>query len=182
MARAGAKRAAAKARKLALTAAAARFSLDRLDVAKYEIFAVSSGLFWRQQRPLISSFFEHLASIGSRGFLAANDARVCEGAVEQLGVACVVSRRYVRDGSLSKERWHIMRGVLRRNHRIAYAGLDVRFLRPVRAWFDATSGADAAFEGAYSALTRKLSDFTPDFVLAYPTANAIWLIDRLAGV
>ena len=159
----------------------AMYNLSQLDVERYDVFAVCSKLFWRTKVDLVQMFFQHLTEVGSSGFLAASDVSVCEAAAAKLGVRCIVSRRYPRDNALSKERWHIALEILRRGHSIAYAGLDVRFLRPVRGWLTIASAdqVDAAFEGGFDIADRKLGDFTPDFALLHPTRRAISFLERL---
>ena len=147
---------------------------------EFDVFSVASSLFWRTQPGLIAAFFAHLSEIGSRGFLAANDVSVCEAASAQHRIQCIVSNNYRHDGALSKERWMITLSVLRRGHRIAYAGLDVRFLQPVASWFNATSDLDLAFEGNYG--LQKIGHFTPDFALAQPTPSAIHFMEGLVSV
>ena len=149
--------------------------MSLLDVEHYEVFAVCSKFFWRTKPELVGMFFHHLTEIGSRGFLAANDVSVCEAATVQYGVRCIVSRRYPRDGALSKERWHIALHILQRGHSVAYSGLDVRFLRPLRGWLRVANKdmVDAAFEGGFDVAERKVEEFTPDFALLHPTRRSI---------
>lgn len=156
-------------------------NLSALNVHEYDVFAVCSSLFWRTKRELVQTFFEHLAAIGSRGFLAANEVAVCEAASASLGLTCIVSQTFRRDGSLSKERWRIMLDILRRHHRIMYAGLDVRFLQPVSSWMRAAGPevADAVFEGGFNMVTQTVGEFTPDLALLHPSSITIGLLERL---
>ena len=161
----------------------AHFNLSTFDIHKYDVFAVCSKLFWRTKPDLIANFFAHLHAISTPGFLAANDVSVCEAVSARLGVACIVSREYVHDGALSKERWQIILNVLKRSHRIAYAGLDMRFLKPVASWYDGSSSStDFAFEGRYDNFFQRLGDFTPDWVVAFPTPKAIAFLEFLVAI
>ena len=158
--------------------------LADLDVARYEVFSVASDLFWRQKPDLVRGFFSHLDSIGSAGFLAAASERVCKAAAAELRVACVVCQHYRYDGALSKERWRIILHFLRRGRRILYAGLDVRFLRPVRSLFHAgrtPHALDAGFEGTFDPATNHVDHFTPDVAAAWPTARAIAFFEGLCA-
>jgi hypothetical protein len=137
----------------------ASFDLDTLDIHRYDVFAVCSEAFWQHKRELVSSFFEHLRHVQGKGFLAAPSASVCRGALAELGITCVVSHSYRYDGALSKERWRVLLNAVRRGHRLAYAGLDFRFLQPVRTLLHAARGAsvdvevDVAFETTFDSDT-----------------------------
>ena len=155
---------------------AADFSLARLDVGQYDVFAVASAAYWRTRQPLVRDFFAHLTALGSRGFLATKEPTVCVEATATLGIGCVVSQHFSRDGALSKERWFVMMSLLRRGSRIAYAGLDVRFLQPLSRYYAVSSRADLAFEGTFNEEKGRIGDFTPDVALAHPRARAVaWL-------
>ena len=121
-------------------------------------------------------FFNHVGAVGIPSFLAAQDELVCLAA-EKLGVSCIVSQHYRRDGALSKERWYIMLEILRRNHSIAYAGMDVRFLAPATSWNLFGEEVDTVFEGVMNPVLRKVKLFTPDFALAFPTSRAIRFLE-----
>lgn len=166
----------------------AEWSLSALDVTRYEVFTVTSKLFWRTKLHLTRLFFDHLQSIGSTGFIATADASICASVSAAYGVACVVSKHYKNDPALSKERWHIILSILRRKKSIMYAGLDVRFLQPVHSWYAASINVDAAFEGYTSSVRGKdghrvrVTLFTPDLVLARPTERSIAFFERLVEV
>jgi hypothetical protein len=172
--------------------------LGALDVSRYEVFAVVSDQFWRTRKELVRDFFEHLRPLGSTGFLAAATQRVCREVTAELRVDCVVSsQQYRYDGALSKERWRIILHFLHRHRRIVYAGLDVRFLRPVQSFLVAAkeslssssssssrdgslgSRVDAAFEGTYDERRSTLHDFTPDLAAAFPTPQAVDFFNSL---
>lgn len=164
---------------------AANFSLAKLDVRRYDVFAVCSDAFWRRRRPLVQSFFAHLRSANGHGFLVTPSPHICHAVTAEMGITCVAEHHYWHDGALSKERWRVLLYAAQRGHRLMYAGLDLRFLRPVQSVFDAvrTDGAvDAAFEGKFTRHLSRVHDFTPDLVAVFPTSRLVHFLERLVDL
>ena len=161
-------------------ATSASFSLSQLDVRTFDVFTVVSHAYWKRQRSLVHSFFEHLAEVESIGFIVAPSEDICRSVVSKLGVSCVGARRFADDKTLSKARWDVLLHFARRKQRIAYVGLDVRFLQPVGSLFEAVpADADFAFEGTVDHWHRRVRQFTPDLAAAFPTRNAIAFLEGL---
>ena len=159
------------------------FKLSRLDVHAFDVFAVVSDRFWHEKRELVTSFYAHLRDIGSVGFLATPTETVCREALLILpGVACVAGMYYRFDGALSKERWRILLHFARRGASITYAGLDVRFVWPVRHMtrYITRNSADAAFEGTFQQVYRgRHLHFTPDLATVRSTERSIQMLEKI---
>jgi hypothetical protein len=113
-----------------------------------------------------------------------HSAAVCAKASARASIPCTVSQRFARDREdvmMSKEKWVVVQRFLRRRQRVMYAGSDVRFLRPVHSMFAAAGAVDAAFEGRSRG--KAIGHFTPDVVIAFPTAGTRRLVHAvLAGI
>jgi len=163
------------------------FALSSFDVRRYDVFTLCSLHFWRERRDLVVGFFAHLRDVNTSGFLVTPSAPLCRDVTASLGVACVSTQSYRLDGALSKERWRVILHCLQRQHRIAYAGLDVRFLHPVRTLLHETgssqkgSAVDVGFEGAFDRRAGRVSSFTPDLAWGFPTSRAIGFLTSLTS-
>ena len=156
------------------------YSLDALDVTKFDAFTVCSPVFWRRKPDVVLQFFATLRELDfGSAFLATQDEAVCRGVrARDSSIACVVSRRMdnqstARDTMMSMERWHVALHFLERGRRILHVGADMRFTRPLRCLYAACGDVDAAFDGAVDKSKRVLAHFTPDLLLFMPTPNAI---------
>ena len=156
------------------------FDISQLDVRRFDIFSVVSDRYWARAPLFVRSFVAHAKEVETPAFLVARSASVCRAAVTELAVSCVVSRHYDRDDALSKERWRILLHCVQLRHRMMYVGMDVRFLRPARSFFDAVpTEADAAFEGALDSRKSRVIHFTPDLAAAFPTSRSEAFLRRL---
>jgi len=147
-----------------------------------QLFAVSSSLFWEERWPEVLSFFAHLRHDGVPAFLVGRSAKVCEGAGSH-GITCVLGRTYSEadDPMGMMERWAFIRQAVAQGRAVAYAGIDVRFFRPVASLFRAVRASvqvDAAFEGSMTTDGRVVS-FTPDVVVAFPTARTLAFVSAV---
>ena len=175
-------------------------SLSDLDVRAFDVFVLSSGAFWaggrrgnnHSQPHIVAEFFDTLRELGepgsSRGFIVAREASVCSSAASvvapRTSVPCVVTREADDGDDLSWwqiQRWRVLQHFLERGRRIACAGADVRFLRPLPRLYDELGalGADVSLEGDVDIRTRRIRAFTPDLVAVMPTPPALHLVRRM---
>ena len=148
--------------------------LDQLDVQAFHVFAVCSPLFWKTRRQLAVDFFEDLQRVQTAGFLVGRSLEVCSDA-SRLNIVCVLGNNFTarQDPMGMMERWHVILHFLLRGQRIIFAGLDVRFTRPVHNMYAAAHAPDAAIDVAFEASVwwewKIVKQFTPDIVVAFPT-------------
>lgn len=165
-------------------ASAEEYSLDKLDVLKYDLFVCSSSAFWSivsraGHRSVVLGFFEQAWRIGSSAFLVSHSRRVCEEANTLHGIPCVLGRGFNAsfDRMMMMERFHVIQHFLRCGRPIVFAGSDVRFTMPVKSLLIAARSeveVDAAFEATATRIGREdatgtVLSFTPDIIVAYPT-------------
>ena len=155
------------------------FSLDQLDVTAFHVFSIVSRKYWRLQRPVVRGFIAHLAERGIPAFIVGRARSVCHGVQSSEAgtrVACVVGNTFseAEDAYGMMERWVVIHHFLSRGQRIAFAGVDVRFFRPLAGMFAMAirAGAvDGAFDASMTRSSKRVQSFTPDVILAMPTPS-----------
>ena len=171
--------------------------LSEIIVGDFDVFVVSSHSFWvgghtsnHSRVSFVLQFFEALRAVNgtARGLLVARDARTCaEASTSQHGmIPCVHANasEYHEYGDLDWcqfQRWAVIEHFIARGQRIACAGADVRFLRPLAPLYAELSAAsvDVAFEGEIDARKRTVRSFTPDLIAALPTPRAISFVQTV---
>lgn len=149
------------------------------ELERFDVFTVATPRFWRLYPKVLVGFFANLAAIGSTGLLIARRSTDCERAKSGYNISCAVSCHHPIDPMMSKEKWHVLKHFLSHGKAVAFAGADMRMLAPVRSMREACgdSSVDFAFDGRVA--NDRIQFFTPDFMIAFPTARARAFVDRL---
>ena len=99
-------------RQAAAKISSSEYFLSALPLPEFDVFTLVSRVYWEQRREMVVGLFRDLKLLAPtklpRAFLVAHHQSDCEEASVAHGIRCVVSRNYLSDPTLSKEKQHIM--------------------------------------------------------------------------